>query len=441
MNLTLQATLFGLTSSLTDRFPRFGAGLLDATLRPLVTHPWLETAFRRRNLAVLDRVGEPRRVVVLSDIHLGDAVMLQGLVIAVREFFPGAEIHYVVSRKARPFVAGHPDITWLWPVYSGAMLPTRGDFEAVRDVIASTHCDLVVNASPFFVPGRPLPKATPVLDFLTHAPRLVRNESHPTEPNHFLFQSHRFLTDLFVERQSGGRPADPKGARIFLDDEAVDEADRFIESLGADASDPRVLVNPDGASPCTRPPETVMSAVVRRLVEGGAFVLVGEGHTDAGVGIRIRDRLPAIFLGRTGIVPASMRAPAYAALLDRMDLFVSGDTGPLHWGAARKVSRTGRRLFSNRTAVFSLFGATPPRMSGYDSLQAGFLPAWQDAPSRAFVSHAPCLNITCLNKLHKSCRYLRCFEGAAPLSMADTALEYLERACPIHSPRPMRIPA
>jgi hypothetical protein len=184
-----------------------------------------------------------------------------------------------------------------------------------------------------------------------------------------------------------------------------------------------------------------LKALLERMVAGGAFVLVGEGHTDAGVGIRLQDALPPALRARTLSVPASLSAPAYAALLDRVDVFVSGDTGPLHWGAARRISTTGGRPFRNHTTVFSLFGATLPRMSGYDSSAPGFLPAWQDAPSAAILSHAPCQNVTCLNKLHKTCRILRCFEGCSPIPVADAVLARLGEIRSVGTSHPMRIVA
>jgi hypothetical protein len=324
-----------------------------------------------------------------------------------------------------PFLEGHPDVSRLWPLYTGSPLPSEGDVAAVRDLLARGSYDLVVNACPSFVPGRPLPERGAVLDFLTHAPRLVRNERAPAEPNHFLFQSHRFLAELFQARGPAQRPVELRGARIFLEDGAVDAADAFLDAARAFGSGPLVLLNPDGASPYTRPPEALLAALLGRLAAGGARVLVGEGHTDAGVGLRLQEALPPALRARTLSVPAALPAPAYAALLDRVDVFVSGDTGPLHWGAARKVSRSGRRAFRNRTAVFSVFGATPARLSGYDSTAPGFLPAWQDAPSAAFLSHAPCLNITCLNKLHKTCRNPRCFEGCPSLPVAEAVLARL----------------
>jgi ADP-heptose:LPS heptosyltransferase len=441
MDLTLQKTLFNLSSSLTEHFPRTGARLLDTALVPLLAHPWLEAGFRRHNRGVLDRLGEPRKVLVLADVHLGDAVMLEGLVQAVRDFLPTAEVHYVVSRSSGPFLEGHPDVARLWPIYAGSPLPSGIDLAAVRELIASGGFDLVVNACPSFVPGCPLPKGGAVLDFMTHAPRILRNEREPAEPNHFLFQSHRFLADLFQERWPARRPIDVRGARIFLEDEAVDAADALVDLGRAHRNEPWVLLNPDGASPYTRPPEALLATLLRRMAAGGAFILVGEGHTDAGVGIRIQDTLPPALRARTLTVPAALPATAYAALLDRVDVFVSGDTGPLHWGAARKISRTGSRRFWNHTTILSLFGATPARMSGYDSSRPGFLPAWQEAPSAAFLAHAPCQNITCLNKLHKTCRIPRCFEGCLPLLIADEVLSRLEKIEADGNAHPMRFVA
>ena len=428
LDLTLQRALFGFSCALTTHTPRAGARLLNATVKPMVSNAVLRAAFLRRNQAVLDRVGEPRRVLVLSDIHLGDALITQGLIAAVRDFFPSAEIHYAVSRSSAALIEGHPDVTRLWPVYTGSLLPSGQDVSAVRDLMSATRCDLIVSACPSFARGNPLPRDGAVLDFVTHAPVLVRNEDAPTEPNHFLFQGHRFLAGLFSQRWSPRRTDAVGGARIYFDDDAVDAADAYLESAQASHRSPWVFLNPDGASPYTRPPEAVWRQALERVIQGGATVFIGEGHTDAGVGVRLYDRLPLPLRDRTRVVPASTPVPAYAAMLDRMDAFVSGDTGPLHWGAARKISRTGRRAFRNRTAIFSLFGATPARMSGYDSGRPGFLPAWQDAPSEAHVSHAPCQNITCLNKLLKTCAPARCFEGSSPLALADAILRSVQTA-------------
>ena len=110
------------------------------------------------------------------------------------------------------------------------------------------------------------------------------------------------------------------------------------------------------------------------------------------------------------MVPTSLSIDGYCALIDFTDVFISGDTGPLHMAAARKMSKSGNFKFKNKTFVISIFGATPARMSGYDSKNPLFPPANQDAQSRTYVSESPCRNITCVNKMAKTCQVVRCFE-------------------------------
>jgi hypothetical protein len=60
-------------------------------------------------------------------------------------------------------------------------------------------------------------------------------------------------------------------------------------------------------------------------------------------------------------------------------------------------------------------------MSGYDHFQPGYVPANQDAESHTFVSKSPCRNITCLNKMMKTCERLRCFESLDTQAILSTA--------------------
>jgi hypothetical protein len=85
----------------------------------------------------------------------------------------------------------------------------------------------------------------------------------------------------------------------------------------------------------------------------------------------------------------------------------------------------GRHQFRNWIAVLSFFGATPPRMSGYDSFRPGYLPANQDAPSFCYQAVSPCRNVTCLNKLFKTCVTPRCFEHVDVDGLAGQAVAHL----------------
>jgi ADP-heptose:LPS heptosyltransferase len=113
----------------------------------------------------------------------------------------------------------------------------------------------------------------------------------------------------------------------------------------------------------------------------------------------------------------------FTALIDASDMFVSGDTGPLHVAACRKFSQSGLPL-RNRTAIVAIYGATDSRMYGYDSVQPFHAPANQDVPSRSFSAPAPCRNISCINKFGKSCAKVRCFDGLPVEEIANDMISY-----------------
>jgi heptosyltransferase-2 len=406
----LQERLFHLSSVLTARFPRAGSTILDSTIVPLVGSPVVAWHARRQNLALLRGVREFRRILVVADIHIGDAIMMQAPVSALRDFFPDADIDYVIKKDVVSLVEGNPEISRVWPLYTGSPLATESDRQGVRDIAHAGDYDVCFNFHPFFDGPGVFPPRLTVINFLSHASVLVRNEFHPVAPNHFLYQAHRFVHQLLSPLFPARRSAPFTGVTIQLSDAAVDEAERFIRDANIPGDAPLLLLNPDAASPYTRLPFEGQAALLRQLSALSIPILVGAGHTEANLGVRLKDAVPGAKRGGIHIVPSSMSLDGWSALIDFTDAFVSADTGPLHIGAARKVSKTGSRRFRNRTAIHGVFGATPARMSGYDSDRPGFLPSNQDAPSHTYVAGSPCRNITCLNKLYKTCKTVRCFE-------------------------------
>ena len=166
------------------------------------------------------------------------------------------------------------------------------------------------------------------------------------------------------------------GVRTTIGDAAVAEAARYAAEAGVSPGSRVVMVNPDGACRFTLLPFQEQASLLERLAFTTApetLILLGAGHSWSGVGQRLLDAVPDALRGKLRIIPKQMSLEAYAALMDLADVFITGDTGPLHLAAARRYSRSGRHQFRNRTAVLSLFGATVPRMSGYDSHQPGYL--------------------------------------------------------------------
>lgn len=439
MKLEAQRIAFAASSRLTEIAPAWGARLLDSTLRPVLGSRALAALFARRNRATLRRTTRFRRFLVVPDIHIGDAVMTQSALAGLRDFYPDAIVDYAVNRTVAPIIEGHPDASRVLPMFSGANVPTAGDVLDLRNLIRGGDYDLVLSFGPFMEPEELAGRRQPFVSFLTHAPTLVRNENDRTHINHFSFQYYQFVRGVLA---TSGRPqrgdAYP-GTRATLTDEAIAGAARFAMAAGLAGASGVVMINPDSACRFNLVPFDSQAGLLERIaadVAEDTVILLGAGHSRPGIGAQLVEAVPEPLRAKLRVIPPELPLDAYVALIDYADVFVTGDTGPLHLAAARRYPRSGGHQFRNRTAVLSLFGATVPRMSGYDSAQPGYLAANQDAPSWCYLAPSRCRNITCLNKYFKTCRTVRCFEGVDVAGLADLVVSHLRglsSAAPIPS--------
>ena len=422
----VQKALFEEASRITGRFPRAGSRFLESTVRPLAGSTLLLVLFTRHNRRVVRGLRSCHSFLVVPDIHIGDAVMSQPALTALRDFFPDARVDYLVNRTAFPLIEGNPEASRVLPFFANGSFPSAAELSALRNLIQDERYDLVLNFCPYVnhrdigLPG------TRLIDIMSHAPTVVRNEGRPAVINHFAFQTYRFTLDLLSLVARPRRPEAFPGLHVRVGDAAVDDARRFAASAGLPAGRPIVMFNPDAASPFTRLPDEKQARLLAAIAGLDAAILVGAGHTEAGIGERIVATLPASLRSKAILVPASLSLEAYTALIDLCDVYVTGDTGPMHLAAARRLSRSGRHDFRNRTAMLSIFGATPARMSGYDSFRPGYLPANQKAPSWSYTAGSPCRNITCLNKVFKTCRAVHCFDDVDAEALAGRIEDYLK---------------
>jgi ADP-heptose:LPS heptosyltransferase len=428
MNTRIQEILFGGSSRLTDTFPHFGARLLDATVRSVAGSAPLAALSAWRSRGIARRMLGFRRFLVIADVHIGDALIAQPTLTALRDFFPDAEIDYAVNRAVAPLVDGLRDATRVLPIFEGAALPTAADVAALRHIVRTGQYDLCLNLSAFIAQGDVADPRQPFVDFAAHGHAILRNENDASRINHFSYEAYRFVRAVLGTVARPVREGRFPGIRTSYSDAAIEAAACFAASAGLSPTTPVVMYNPDTASRFTMMPFDAQAELLQEIVARAptaTTILLGAGHTTAGIGERLLAALPAAMQRSVRIVPRSMPLDAYAALIDFADVFVSGDTGPLHLAAARRYARSGSHQFRNRTAVLSFFGATPPRMSGYDSFSSGYLAANQDAPSFCYQAVSPCRNITCVNKLFKTCVKPRCFEHVDVDAIASHAAAHL----------------
>jgi len=177
-----QKALFEEASRLTGRFPRAGSRFLESTVRPLAGSTLLLVLFARRNRRVVRGLRSCHSFLVVPDIHIGDAVISQPALTALRDFFPDARVDYLVNRTAFPLIEGNPEASRVFPFFANGSFPSAAELSALRDLIQNERYDLVLNFCPYVnhrdigLPG------TGLIDIMSHAPTVVRNERRPACP-------------------------------------------------------------------------------------------------------------------------------------------------------------------------------------------------------------------------------------------------------------------
>ncbi len=182
----------------------------------------------------------------------------------------------------------------------------------------------------------------------------------------------------------------------------LDDADRaFAEGiLGAlpNVGHPIVALNPGASHPVNRWETGCFAELTDRLAESlSARVIIVGGSEDSGLAAEIEAKArlkPFVMTGKTTL-------RQLAALLERCDILVSGDTGPMHIATA-----VGTR-------VVGLFGAADPERTG--PIGKGHRVLQADG-----VSCIPCRSRKCANKV-----YLACMEKISVKLVYETIREML----------------
>ncbi len=408
---------------LTDSFPSTVPRLVQPALLATLGNGLFYSGLRARGQEVIRRHSPVESILIIADAGIGDALVLQQGVVTLRQIFPRTRIDYLCNRNAAHLVARMPAADHVYGLLEGNGATSAPVYDRIRALLEAVPYSIVLNFSPFLA-DECFPPGTPLVDlyvpFGSYIVRLWRSEE---AVRHMSSALTAFLFELFEKEQRGSGTITNA---IYLSDQALEAARSFLIRHHLLMAERLVLFNPDSTSRFTRIPLPIQDRLLRALVESEEtnMVLLAEGGSTPGAGHDIFTRLPTGLRYKVLVLPP-LPIDVYAAVLDACDLFLSGDGGSVHIAASWKISASGRYELRNRTSVVSIFGATDAQMYGYDSRAPGYLAAFQRAPSKVFVAPAPCRNITCVDKLHKTCAVVRCFSGLAAEPISQYAIGHL----------------
>ncbi len=414
---------FKLTSIVTDFFPKSGAHFLDFVFLNILGNKLLIWFLSKQAELRISKIKEFNKILVVSDLNIGDSVICSSGVTAFRKIFPKAEIDYVVKKSAVKLLSGNQDISNLYGLFVGAPYPNENDLKELSSLAESKRYDCIINYSPMI--NDKIFGEKNVINYSLMVAGLVKNEKNKQSINSISYKAYEFIMNLFGSNLTLNSKEKFTGPKVFLSDEAVKKAEEFLHSNNVFFNLPIIMFNPETTAKFTRIPLTTQIEILNKLLNYQCQILLGSSRVEKGIELKLFNSLPEFKKNKIIIIPDSFKLDAFTALIDFSDIFITGDTGPLHLAAARKYLNNNKSL-RNKTAVFSIFGSTPSRMYGFDSKTTGFFAANQDAPSRAFISKTPCRNITCINKLAKTCKEVRCFNGLDVDEIISESVQYLK---------------
>ncbi|HZR84478.1 MAG TPA: glycosyltransferase family 9 protein [Candidatus Binatia bacterium] len=285
------------------------------------------------------------RILVLNLTRFGDLLQTSPTIAALAELHPGARITVAAERNFAAVCEGIPGIDRLYRVdldRLGTLVLEGGErlldaHRFVRDVVDELRAmrfDVALNFSSS--------RMSAVLMGLLGIPDVrgwtmtsdgFRAIRHPWAR---LFAANCLnrrlapfnLVDSY--RSMADAPTGPDRLLYAVPDAARTFASELLASGGARAGERLVALQLGASRDTRRWPTASFAALARVLQEAGLQVVLVGGSSERALALEVaRDlaRPPIDACGRTDI-------PGLGAVLERVDLLVTGDTGPMHMAAA-----------------------------------------------------------------------------------------------------------
>jgi ADP-heptose:LPS heptosyltransferase len=308
---------------ISDRRERALVATADRTLAALTA---LAKPFRRRQPS-----RTPNRILVLRLERIGDLLMTLPALADLRAFAPRAEIDLVVGSWNADLARAIDPVTRVMCL-DAAWLARDVEGRGVLSLIAAarqlrgTHYNLAINFEPDirgnlmlaasgaewtagYSSGGGGPLLDVALDFDTNA--------------HTSDNARRLVATIFRSSIPAEQPP-----TLVVPSEAHENVSRLL----IDAGQPLIGIHVSGGRAIKQWPVERFADVGRRLVEqSGATIVLSGAAGDRAMVEAVKSRLPA---DKVIDVAGHADLLTLAGLIERLDLLVTGDTGPMHLAVA-----------------------------------------------------------------------------------------------------------
>jgi lipopolysaccharide heptosyltransferase II len=374
---------------------------------------WLQSGRTRRPSQPLDpQHFHPKRILVIRMDLIGDLALSLTVVRPLKRAYPDAEIDLLATPSSAPIATADPDLAeiitynpniWRRPQ---ALLQRKNwqEAQALRRRLQAHRYDLAISV---FGPW------AAILAVLSGAQRRLGfgKESYPgfmtdnVPGRHWDKHDHKHEVDYCLElAQAAGATVEPddRVPQLFVDPLVSGQVEQLLQQEGWRAEKPLIachVSSNNGQS--KRWPIPYWATLMDRLIRDDAANVVFTGAPgDLPLIEQITQRMhePSIIMaGKTSL-------PQLAALMQKADLLISGDSGPMHIGA------------TVGTPLIAIHGPTDPALSGPVSPKATIL--------RSDIWCSPCYN----TKGPADCRFFttQCMKNITPNQVFTVVHEKLQ---------------
>lgn len=328
-----------------------------------------------------------KRILIVNVNWIGDVIFSTPFIKAVRDAYPDSHIACLLHPRCVDILKDSPRIDEI--IIYDEDGQHRGIIGKIKLVwrMRKSHYDMA------FILHRSFTKA-----LLTFTAGIKERVGYPTKHRDLLLTKVIDLPDheihkveYFLNLARGyGINARENSYEFFVADKDKESLDKFLKQNGVEDKDRLVVLCPGGNWDPKRWPRENFALLADMLIEklGVKIVLSGAG-SDIGLVNSIKSMMkstPIISCGLTTL-------KELGALLERADMVIANDSGPMHLAVAMK------------TNVIALFGPTSPELTGpYGN--GNYMVLWKTKgcdPSAGSGSHpealegceVPCYDVTC----------------------------------------------
>jgi ADP-heptose:LPS heptosyltransferase len=410
---------------------RMSSPILDRALKRLSFNEKLNRHLKKRNAKKLLQIDRMKKILVIPDINIGDAMICQSFIAPIKAAFPEIEVSYIYQRSASPLVCMNPDIDEHFPLFRNIGYPSDKDFDSLQNLLRGFQFDMIFNLNPYFNSQHFRLSRSPVIYSTRLMSNVIRNYTSRGREAHISLQMSKFAEELIEALVSNPEISEEKWQDFHINSfystqNSFLKAQSFVKKLDIKPDSKKVFLNPDTSCSYTRIPINIQKELLNAiLLNSDTHVLLNCGFTFQGIENELLREIPPVWRDRITIIPKDTPIDVYAALTDHSDMFITGDTAPLHIAASRKIIVDSDLSYRNSTAVVGIFGATSSKIYGYDSFSEEHVAAPQKAPSKVFEVFPECKNLTCIDKIFKACAKVKCFDGLKPEPIVEYMNSYL----------------